>query len=137
MRHFHQKDPNFSTYKKSIISFFMTSFDKINQHNLISILWLFCHLHSSNRKSLQRNIFHRYKNKSKYHQTSSHKRISDLRGMQNIKKGSSCNTYMCVVHSQRAYMSQHEINARTKFPATDLEKGWSIDSGASAHMKPF
>ena len=34
-------------------------------------------------------------------------------------------------------MSQHEINARSKFPATDLEKGWSIDSGASAHMTPF
>ena len=34
-------------------------------------------------------------------------------------------------------MSQHEINARTKFPATNLEKGWIIDSGASAHMTPF
>ena len=29
------------------------------------------------------------------------------------------------------------MNARTKFPATDLEKGWIIDSGASAHMTPF
>ena len=27
----------------------------------------------------------------------------------------------------------HERN----FPATDLEKGWIIDSGASAHMTPF
>ena len=57
--------------------------------------------------------------------------------MKNIKKGSSCNTYRHAIHSQRAYMSQHEINARTKFPATNLEKGWIIDSGASAHMTPF
>ena len=26
----------------------MKNFDKINQHNLISILWILCHLHSSN-----------------------------------------------------------------------------------------
>ena len=66
MRHFHQKDPNCSSYKKSIISFFMTSFDKINKHDLISILWLFCHLHSSNKKSLQRYTFQKYKNNPKY-----------------------------------------------------------------------
>ena len=34
-------------------------------------------------------------------------------------------------------MSQHRIFARNKFPAADLEKGWIIDSGASAHMTPF
>ena len=34
-------------------------------------------------------------------------------------------------------MSQHEINARTKVPATDLEKGWIIDCGTSSHMTPF
>ena len=34
-------------------------------------------------------------------------------------------------------MSQHEINAQTKFPDTNLEKGWIIDSSASAHMTPF
>ena len=34
-------------------------------------------------------------------------------------------------------MSQHEIFARNKFPAADLEKGWIIDSDASAHMTPF
>ena len=58
-------------------------------------------------------------------------------GVKTIEKDSNCNIYRRAVHSQRAYMSQHEINARTKFPATNLEKGWIIDSGASAHMTPF
>ena len=45
---------------------------------------------------------------------------------------------MRALYSQRAYISQNEINAaRNIFPATDLEKGWIIDSGASAHMTPF
>ena len=41
------------------------------------------------------------------------------------------------IPSQQAYISQHDIAARNNFPATDLEKGWIIDSGASAHMTPF
>ena len=46
MRYFHTKDPKFKTYRKSIITFFMKNFDKISQHDLISILWLLCHLYS-------------------------------------------------------------------------------------------
>ena len=38
---------------------------------------------------------------------------------------------------QRAFISQHDLFSRNKFPAIDLEKGWIIDSGASAHMTPF
>ena len=34
-------------------------------------------------------------------------------------------------------MSQHKLFARNKFPAAALEKGWIIDSGASANMTPF
>ena len=34
-------------------------------------------------------------------------------------------------------MSQYEIIARNKFSATDLEKGWVIDGGASIHMTSF
>ena len=115
----------------------MTSFDKINQHDLISILWLFCHLHFSNRKSLQGYTFQKYKKNPKYQPTSNNRRITHLRGVKTLKKDSNYNIYRRAVHSQRAYMSQHEINARTKFPATNLEKGWIIDSGASAHMAPF
>ena len=41
------------------------------------------------------------------------------------------------MNKQTAYMSQHELSARNNFPASNLEKGWIIDSGASAHMTPF
>ena len=40
-------------------------------------------------------------------------------------------------HTQVAYMSQHDLAYKNSFPATNLEKGWIIDSGASAHMTPF
>ena len=41
------------------------------------------------------------------------------------------------MNKQTAYMSQHELSAQNNFPASNLEKGWIIDSGASAHMTPF
>ena len=31
----------------------------------------------------------------------------------------------------------HEIQARNYLPATDIKRGWVIDSGASAHMTPY
>ena len=36
-RHFHKRDQNFPTSKRSIISLFMKNFDKMSQHELISI----------------------------------------------------------------------------------------------------
>ena len=32
---------------------------------------------------------------------------------------------------------EHELLAKNHLPAHDLERGWVIDSGASAHMTPF
>ena len=55
MRHFYKKDPDFSTYKKTIICFFMRHFNKMNQLDLIGILWLLCHLYSSRFISLPNN----------------------------------------------------------------------------------
>ena len=62
IRHLNKKDPGFSTYKRSIIDFFMKNFNRMNQHDLISILWLLCHLHFSKLISLpnNRNIRHRH-----------------------------------------------------------------------------
>ena len=34
-------------------------------------------------------------------------------------------------------MSQYDLAYKNCFPATNLEKGWIIDSGASTHMTPF
>ena len=57
-----------------------------------------------------------------------------LRGVQKQKQGrhhhktyKNANTLFA---PQKAYMSQHAIFARNKFPAADLEKGWIIESGA-------
>ena len=36
--------------------------------------------------------------------------------------------------STYAYSVEHELLAKNHFPASDLEKGWVIDSGASAHL---
>ena len=40
-------------------------------------------------------------------------------------------------NSTNAFNVEHEILAKNHFPASDLEKGWVIDSGVSAHMTPF
>ena len=36
-----------------------------------------------------------------------------------------------------AFNVEHEILAKNHLPTHNLEKGWVIDSGASAHMTPF
>ena len=36
-----------------------------------------------------------------------------------------------------AFNVEHELLAKNHLPAHDLESGWVIDSGASAHMTPF
>ena len=32
---------------------------------------------------------------------------------------------------------EHELQYKNRFAASNLEKGWIIDSGASAHMTPY
>ena len=39
--------------------------------------------------------------------------------------------------STLALSVEHELQSWNKFAASNLEKGWIIDSGASAHMIPF
>ena len=36
-----------------------------------------------------------------------------------------------------AYSVENELQAKNHLPASNLEQGWVIDSGASAHMTPF
>ena len=64
-----------------------------------------------------------------------------LRGVQKQKQGKHHHkTYKntnTLFTPQKAYMSQHKIFVRSKFRVGDLEKGWIIDSGASANMTPF
>ena len=119
----------------------MKNFDKIKQHDLISTLWLLCHLHSSNLTLMSIN-----KTKQQYtirgnHSQPVRRQNPCLRGVQKHKQGRHHHkTYKntkTLFTPQKSYMSQHEVFARNKFPAADLEKGWIIDSGASAHMTPF
>ena len=119
----------------------MKNFNKINQHDLISILWLLCHSHSSNLTLMPIN-----KSKQKYTSNKNHlievsRQYPYLRGIykekQNEHHSKTYKNTNTIFPPQKAYVSQHEIFARNKFPATDLEKGWIIDSGASAHMTPF
>ena len=116
----------------------MAHFNKMTQENLITIIWVLSHLHSksfdnsfNNKKTPFLNI-HRHKgrqNKKKKHKRSGpnmyHAYLQD--SLHHTTKA----------HKQTAYMSQHELSARNSFPASNLEKGWIIDSGASAHMTPF
>ena len=119
----------------------MKNFDKINQHDLISILWLLCHLHSSNLTLMSIN-----KPKQKYiarrnHSLQVSRQYPYLRDVYKQRQDKHhCKTYRntnTIFSHHKTYMIQHELFARNKIPAADLEKGWIIDSGASVHMTPF
>ena len=45
--------------------------------------------------------------------------------------------YSTHLKSTLALSVEHELQSRNKFAASNLEKGWIIDSSASAHMTPF
>ena len=50
---------------------------------------------------------------------------------------SSKGEYRSRMNSTLALIVEHEIHSRNTLPATDIERGWIIDTGASAHMTPF
>ena len=41
------------------------------------------------------------------------------------------------LRSTLALNVEHELQSKNRFAASNLEEGWIIDSGASAHMTPF
>ena len=41
------------------------------------------------------------------------------------------------LNTTHAYSVENELQAKNHLPASNLEQGWVIDSGASAHMAPF
>ena len=42
-----------------------------------------------------------------------------------------------ILKTAHAYSVENELQAKNHLPASNLEQGWVIDSGASAHMIPF
>ena len=169
MQYLHNNDPRFNFYKRKAISFFMSHFNKIPQEDLITIIWVLCHLHSSNRLNSNPHIqkksnrrpycfkgrkFDRNRNRSyspvynhrSRGQAPSHKCKNQPNNHIPFKHCTNKDQFQNrptryynsrYSYHQTAFVSQHELSARNNFPATDLEKGWIIDSGASAHMTPF
>ena len=196
LQYLHNNDPRINSYKHKVISFFMSNFNKMSQKDLITIIWVLCHLHSSkvinldhNRKqtSFKRsyqfkgrkhkrksnypvshtptynmytspiNTYNKRRNDSNYslysgigNRTQCHHDLTNnvSASHKNTNKYKR-NTFPSLYfkhnknhkikdsHPQTAYTSQHELSSRNNFPASNLEKGWIIDSGASAHMTPF
>ena len=81
IRYFHTMDPNIVTHKRSIIFFVTKNFDKISQYDVISILWLLCHLYFSHITSIQTTkiLTHKY-NSRQTSLTHSNKQGTYLRG---------------------------------------------------------
>jgi len=70
MQYLHNNDPRFNFYKRKIISFFMAHFNKMSQRDLITIIWVLCHLHSNhiltmNNRYMQFQYVKPYKNKGR------------------------------------------------------------------------
>ena len=132
MQHLHNNDPRFNLYKRQIISFFMSHYNRMSQENLITLIWVLAHLRS---KFLYNNYHYKRTPVLNLHK---------LKGRQNKKKkhrkttSNGCHKYLqnkmyhtVKMNKQTAYMSQHELSARNKFPASNLEKGWIIVMGTS------
>ena len=96
----------------------------------MTTLWVMCQLKSKNQFVNQHKFNSRPNPKLVRHRCKNTTR-NELRGKNYSYRHKKTR------HTQVAYMSQHDLAYKNSFPATDLEKGWIIDSGASAHMTPF
>ena len=96
----------------------------------ISLLWLLSfmnrHYKVPSYIKYHRRNHHVVTRQDKFHTilTPPHSSVSRRQGRSDDKKS----TY--------AFNVDHEILARNHLPASDLEKGWVIESGASSHMTP-
>ena len=89
-----------------------------------------CQLRSKNQFMTKHKFFSRHTSNMVQHQNNS--KTQNQSRSRNQTKGN-----LRTHHTQVVYMSQHDLAYKNSFPATNLEKGWIIDSGASAHMTPF
>ena len=96
-----------------------------------TVRWL---LNALQEDKIRHTSNHRVKN---YNRPYKHKRdIAIMTTPPHSNKTRRCGNYVDK-NSTNAFNVEHEILAKNHFPASDLEKGWVIDSGASAHMTPF
>ena len=52
-------------------------------------------------------------------------------------KNKARHLYTTHLKSTLALCVEHDLQSRNKFAASNLEKGWIIDSGTSVHINPF
>ena len=120
----------FHTYKQSVIGYFMRNICRMHKNDIITTLWVMCQLRSKNQFTTKHKSISRPTSNTVQHQNDRKVHIQ-LRGRNQTKRN------LRTHHTQVAYMSQHDLAYKNSFPVTNLEKGWIIDSGASAHMTPF
>ena len=84
-------------------------------------------MHSSHKMGQKPRTFHNYHNifPDNYKMKQRH-----ARNFKNKMPRSS-------IHADNAYMTNITLQEKNSSPASNLELGWVIDSGASAHMTPF
>ena len=107
------------------------SINSLSLQNQITLLWITSIMRSmkNNRSSsiLNRNSKHSYNKEKKGFHLNPHSSSKNM-------LHSEC---YHPLKSTLALNVEHELHNRNKFSATNLEKGWIIDSGASAHMTPY
>ena len=111
---------------------------KLGQYNQTTILWILSQIERRNNykypqyKKRLNNLMNKdkrnrpFKNKDMYQDITSPQ--SNISSKREISKR---------VDSTLAFNVEHEIRSRNNLTATDIEKGWIIDSGASPHVTPF
>ena len=106
---------------------------KLPNYDKISILWLLCAMNKQRNKQK----FHR--NKRFHRNPKDQRKRNDLYTITTPPHSNKTKRYgkSEAKKSTNAFNVEHELLAKNHFPASDLERGWVIDSGASAHMTPF
>lgn len=137
MQYLHNNNPRFHFYKRKMISFLMSHFNKRSQKDLITVIWVLYHLHSAN---IINTIYK--------HKKSLTKDLIWTRGIKLIKEDNTnlplnpqtkniTKIWINLIFTVKQYMNQHELSAQNSFPASNLKKGWRIYRRTSTHMTPF
>ena len=105
---------------------------KLSYHDQLSTLWLMSFMNRHKRQLNNKNI-HKTDNTPKYiykNTRSIHEMITPHRPNRSLPRDEA-------IGSIFAINVEHELLTKNLLPAHDLERGWVINSGASAHMTPF
>ena len=111
---------------------------KLWQYNLTTILWILSQFekkykyNSARKRPVRHDPKSRRINSHKNKYNTNHQDITPPHSNTSSKE-----KFSKKMNSTLALNVEHEIHSRNILPATDIERGWIIDSGVSAHMTPF